>query len=116
MVYASYDIDLPHQPSDGEIKEVIKQFNLTPAQQEQVFIETKKNLDEMYKTEERLAKWIVSHKEPLALKPFIKKYKQDLRPYCPHCNKMIDLYKIKSWGNKKFMERFKEEVCEKKDN
>jgi len=54
MVYASYDIDLPHQPSDGEIKEVIKQFNLTPAQQEQVFIETKKNLDEMYKNQKSL--------------------------------------------------------------
>lgn len=72
-------------------------------------------LDAMCKTEERLAKWIVSHKEPLALKPFIEKYRQDLRPYCPHCNKMIDLYKIRSWGDKKFVERFEEGVCEKKD-
>lgn len=48
------DVVMPHEPTDSEIKEVIKQFNLPPNQQEQVFRETKKNLNQMYKNQKCL--------------------------------------------------------------
>lgn len=56
-----------------------------------------------YKMAIDVEKWIHKHKEPIALKNVIEQYKKDLRPYCPHCKKMIDLTKILSWGHKGFL-------------
>lgn len=59
----------------------------------------------MQEEQQKMARWLVNHKEPLAVKPLIEKYRRGLLPYCPHCNKMLDIYNLTSWGNKKFLEK-----------
>lgn len=69
-------------------------------------------LQARYDQQLQLAKWLVHHKEPLALKPFIENYrhgnKYDMLPYCPHCHKMIEVEKLTSWGNRAFLKRNKD--------
>jgi len=67
------------------------------------YFERKENyLTRLRENEERMSKWLVAHREPLALKPFLEQYRRGLYPFCPHCNQMIDLMEIKAWGDKRF--------------
>lgn len=66
-------------------------------------------LNAMHQKNVELSKWLLNHKEPLALKPFIEKYrngnKYDMLPYCPHCGKMIEIESLIAWGNRAFLKR-----------
>ena len=39
-------------PSDAEIRQVVEKFNFTPEEKEQLFLETKKQIVELYRTQD----------------------------------------------------------------
>ena len=42
-------------PSDAEIRQIVDKFNFTPEEKEQLFAETKRQIEELYKTQDAQA-------------------------------------------------------------